>query len=208
MENKKTLLLTILGVLVLVIAVIGVSFAMYSFVGTGTKVNVITTGTVNVAYTESTVIALDNQYPMSDALGSAQTGVNNTMQFTVAASMTGAMNIKYDLAMDQIVPGSTLTAQYIKFNITKNGTYILGTSATTGITVASRSANAGTLITSGYLLDTDTFTVTTTNTYVIKAWVSDQYVLPTTDTSSGDTHSNTTTSETFKFKISVVATQI
>ena len=37
MENKKTLILSIIGILVLVIAVVGVSFAMYSFTGTGSK---------------------------------------------------------------------------------------------------------------------------------------------------------------------------
>ena len=41
-NNKKTLILSIVGILVLVIAVVGVSFAMYSFTGTGTKENVIT----------------------------------------------------------------------------------------------------------------------------------------------------------------------
>ena len=49
-NNKKTLILSIVGILVLVIAVVGVSFAMYSFTGTGTKENVITTGTVSMSF--------------------------------------------------------------------------------------------------------------------------------------------------------------
>lgn len=207
MENKKTLVLSILGVLVLVIAVVGVSFAMYSFTGTGTKENVIQTGTVSVNYAEETTIALTNQYPMTDARGSAQTGAGTELKFTVSAAMTGTMTINYDLALDAITPGATLTAEHVKFNIKKDDAYLLTTTANTGITVASRAANVGTLITSGYLLDSDTFTATGSHTYVIKAWVADTYNLPTTDTSTGDTHSNQTTSETFTFKVKVVASQ-
>ena len=45
-NNKKTLILSIIGILVLVIAVVGVSFAMFTFSGTGTKENVLKTGTI------------------------------------------------------------------------------------------------------------------------------------------------------------------
>ena len=38
MENNKTMILSILGVLVLVIAVVGVSFAMYSFSAQGLSI--------------------------------------------------------------------------------------------------------------------------------------------------------------------------
>ena len=54
-NNKKTLILSIIGILVLVIAVVGVSFAMYSFSGTGTKQNVITTGTVSMSFSQGSM---------------------------------------------------------------------------------------------------------------------------------------------------------
>lgn len=208
-NKKKTLILTIIGVLVLVIAVIGVSFAMYSFTGTGTVNNVIRTGTVSVSYAEASTITLTNQYPMTDAVGSAQSGANTTLQFTVSATMSGAMNIQYEVALDSISAGTTLTTSYVKFNIVKDSTtWLLSTTASTGITMASIASSNGTLIT-GYLLDQDTFTASgDSHTYTIKAWVADTYNLPTTDTSSGTTHSNTTTSESLTFKIKCIATQV
>ena len=62
MENNKTMILSILGVLVLVIAVVGVSFAMYSFSAQGTKENVITTGSVSLSIDKKgqSLFTLDN----------------------------------------------------------------------------------------------------------------------------------------------------
>ena len=59
-ENKKTLLFSILGVILLLVVVIGVSYAMYTFSANGTKENVISTGTVSITYSESSTITLDN----------------------------------------------------------------------------------------------------------------------------------------------------
>ena len=213
MEKKKTLILTIVGVLVLVLAVIGVSFAMYSFTGTGTVDNVIRTGTVSVSYTEAKVITLTNQYPMTDATGSAQTGAGTELEFTVSASMTGAMDINYQVGFDSIVPDITLTTDYVKFNIIKdNTTYLLSTSATTGILMSSIASSTGTLLTTGYLLDSDTLSSNgASHTYKIKAWIADTYDLPTTTNSSEeptDTHTSETTSETITFSIKVIASQV
>ena len=47
-ENKKTLLFSVLGVILLLVVVIGVSYAMYTFSANGSKENVISTGTVSV----------------------------------------------------------------------------------------------------------------------------------------------------------------
>ena len=215
MENKKTLVLSIIGVLVLVIAVVGVSFAMYSFSATGTKENVIRTGSVSIDYkpgtdglgTANTKIQLTNQYPISDASGSQLTGTSQ-LDFAVSAEMSGAMTINYELALSDISEGATLTDDYVKFNIAKEGSYILETAADKGITVASRADDKGTLIPEGYLLDSGSFTQTGTVDYTIRAWVSDAYDLPNQNvTTEGTTQSNQTTSETFSFKVKVVAQQ-
>ena len=209
-NNKKTLILSIVGVLVLVVALVGVSFAMYSFTGTGTKENVIQTGSVNVDYTsETSVIKLTNQYPISDAKGAAiaaATGESSTLAFSVKATMSGTITINYDLSFDSITQGTTLTDSYIKFNMTKDSAYKFG-SASTGVTVNSRKTKTGTLNTAGYLLDSDTFTASGEHKYVIRAWVADNYKLPTTTSNTDGDHTSSTTSETFTFKVKVVAAQ-
>ena len=206
MENKKTLVLSILGVLVLVIAVVGVSFAMYSFNGTGAKENVIQTGTVSVAYNETSVLTLANQYPMTDERGLE---ADDKLAFTVNAEMSGSMTINYEVALDEITMSDSAKfgTDDVKVQITKNGTDYLAGTATTGDLLNTLAAKNGTLITSGYVFDKDTFTAAESNSYVVKAWVSEAYDLPTNDTSVGDVHSNATDSHSISFKVKVVASQ-
>lgn len=207
-ENKKTLLFSILGVILLLVVVIGVSYAMYTFSAQGSKTNQITTGTISVSYEEASQVTLTNAYPSTDATGSAVTG--HDLVFTVTGSITGSTNVKYDLALANITPGATLTAEHIKFNLKKGDRYIIG-EANKGVTVASRATNKGTLITTGYLLDTDTLTSTNTGaTYTLRAWVADTYNLKqgaNTTTTEGDktTQTNASTAETFTFRVEIKA---
>ena len=114
-ENKKTLLFSILGVILLLVVVIGVSYAMYTFSAQGSKVNQITTGTISLSYQETSQVTLTNAYPSTDATGSAVTG--HDLVFTVTGSITGSTSVKYDLALANVTPGATLTAEHIKFNL-------------------------------------------------------------------------------------------
>ena len=190
-NNKKTLILSILGVLVLVIAVVGVSFAMYSFSATGTTENVIQTGSVSVKYENESEINLTNQYPMTDALGIAQEGENNVLEFDVNATIAGAINIQYDLALDQIAytdeegnTVTTLTDNDIKFVLIKTvdggtATYEQG-SETEGVTFASVATNSEEAYDyiDSYVIDSGLFTETSSVHYVLKAWLNEDYKLP------------------------------
>lgn len=220
-SNKKTLVLSIIGVLVLVLVVVGVSYAMYSFTGTGTKENVINTGsisvtidptqgeTVNGVKIDKQTITLTNQYPMTDAEGLKSTEV---LRFYVSATLSGTTTINYEVGMAKDT--STLEDSEVKVNLTKkigtgSATYVKGTD-TTGELVSSFAAVGGTLsntTVTNYLLDKGTFTASGIVTYEMKMWVDENYDLPTTDTTSGNTHSNETTSESYSFKIKAYATQ-
>ncbi len=220
-SNKKTLVLSIIGVLVLVLVVVGVSYAMYSFTGTGTKENVITTGsisvtidptqgeTVNGVLIDKQTITLTNQYPMTDEEGLKSAEV---LRFYVSATLSGATTINYEVGMAKDT--STLEDSEVKVNLTKkvgteSASYVKGT-ATTGELVSSFAADAGSLsgtTVTNYLLDRGTFTASGIVTYEMKMWVDENYDLPTTDTTSGNTHSNETTSESYSFKIKAYATQ-
>ncbi len=220
-NNKKTLVLSILGVIVLIIAVVGVSFAMYTFSAAGTRENVITTGEVSIDYEDtftdpeggasgSGQLALTNQYPMSDALGIAQAD-SNVLTFKVGATISGTMTLKYEIGLDSITPGATLTGDYIKivvYDETTSG-YVIG-SATEGVTIASLQNSGSEDSDNGiqsYRIASGTFTNTDTHKYTLKAWVSADYDLPKTTGGTGGEHTSSTTSETFTFKIKLVAKQ-
>lgn len=223
-NNKKTLILSIVGILVLVIAVVGVSFAMYSFTGTGTKENVIQTGTVTMSFDPDNNFTVSNKYPMSDATGIAQTDSKAT--FGVKAVWgTSTMTINYDLGITNIQAGPTLTAEYIKVALlSSDGTVLVGggegtKTLTSGVKISDLAGVAGPngLITAYGLTGGKFTTSDTTDTYTILAYVSDDYNLPTdTDNTTTDnegtvdrnlTSKKTTKSETFSFKVGVKAAQ-
>lgn len=237
MDNKKTLMLSVIGVLVLIVVVVGVSYAMYSFTGTGTKENVITTGSISVVVdpttdpvtgdelTDQTQIKLTNQYAMTDGKGSAITpveGESALLKFYVAATLSGNTTINYEVGIaknactettDGGVTYGCLQDSEVNFNLKKGTEYLKGT-ATTGVAFSTIASAAGKLGTadntsriSNYLLDSGSFTASGLETYELRAWVNDTYVLPTKDTSTGNTHSNESLSEKYEFKIKLYAEQ-
>lgn len=238
MDNKKTLMLSVIGVLVLIVVVVGVSYAMYSFTGTGTKENVITTGSISVVVdpttdpvtgkelNDQTQIKLTNQYAMTDGKGSAitpATGESALLKFYVAATLSGNTTINYEVGItknactettDGAVTYGCLQDSEVNFNLKKGTEYLKGT-ASTGVgfnTIAEAEGNLGKANNAegriaNYLLDADSFTASGLKTYELRAWVNDKYVLPTKDTSTGNTHSNESLSEKYEFKIKLYAEQ-
>ena len=76
-DNSRKVFLSVLGVAILLVAVVGVSFALYSTSSTG-KDNSISTGTITMSYTEPTNgILLENALPISDAAGKTLSGDKN-----------------------------------------------------------------------------------------------------------------------------------
>ena len=238
MDNKKTLMLSVIGVLVLIVVVVGVSYAMYSFTGTGTKENVIKTGSISVvvdptkdpvtgdALSDQTQIKLTNQYAMTDGKGSAITpveGESALLKFYVAATLNGNTTINYEIGItknactettDGGVTYGCLQDSEVNFNLKKGTGYVKG-EAGTGVgfnTIAGVEGNLGKANNAegriaNYLLDADSFTASGLKTYELRAWVNDTYVLPTKDTSTGNTHSNASLSEKYEFKIKLYAEQ-
>ena len=225
-NNKKTLILSIIGILVLVIAVVGVSFAMFTFTGTGTKENILKTGTIKVAFDNATKdnhIEITNQYPEDDTTGMADT--NNETTFTVEGDFSGntTMAVNYEVGLSEVTPGATLTNDYVKVAIQKNNQYVKGT-ADGGVLVSSfASANGPLGLIKGYYVTNGTLNNgDLTDTFKVKAYVADTYDLPT-DAANSDTenegtkaipqadqsakHIKTSASETYSFKVKVVAAQ-
>lgn len=66
-KDKNKIILSAVSLLVLVVVVIGVSYAAFSFAQTGSKENVIKTGTITMTYNEgSNQISINNALPMED----------------------------------------------------------------------------------------------------------------------------------------------
>ena len=96
-DNSRKVFLSVLGVAILLVAVVGVSFALYSTGATG-KDNSISTGTITMSYTEpSNGINLTNALPISDAEGKSLKGEGNVFTFTVSATASGTVTVPYEI---------------------------------------------------------------------------------------------------------------
>ena len=177
-NNSKQVLLSVLGVAILVVAVVGVSFAAFSYSKTGTKVNTITTGTITMSYSETTNgINLTNALPMSDGVGMALSEEEQYFDFTVSANITGTTTINYAITASKEAE-STLPDTAVKVYLTDMDgtadTQILAPTKVSGLTPTTGSEPSGTP--SGqFILHTGTFGATSSHDYRLRMWVADDY---------------------------------
>ena len=179
-NNSKQVLLSVLGVAILVVAVVGVSFAAFSYQGIGEKNNTITTGTITMNYKEPiNGINLTEALPMSDEQGKALTGQNNTFDFTVTASVSGNATINYAIVAvpDEGNSGTAVTDRTVKVYLTDQEDTATGN--TTAPKILSSLASSDTAASAGvpsslggYVLKTGTYSGTSnSDSYRLRMWI-------------------------------------
>ena len=120
MKDKKNLLLSIGLVLILVLMIVGISYAAFKFVGLGTKPNTITTGAITMEYTESTnTISMNNALPTTDATGKVRLTAGEYFDFTLSGTIKGSENINWEIAAEDVTTASKkIDGKYIKLYLT------------------------------------------------------------------------------------------
>ncbi len=119
MNNKKTKdIITIVTALVLLIAIVGISYAAFNYAGTGQKLNTITTGTITMEYVESTnTIAMTDALPTTTTTGKTRLKAGEYFDFTVKSSITGNTDINYEIAAKE-ESGNTFSGSNIRYYLT------------------------------------------------------------------------------------------
>ena len=190
-NNSKQAVLSIVGIAVLVIAVVGVSFAFFTYSKTGTTNNVITTGSIAFEFKEtSNGLSLTNQFPQSDAEGKT----NKSFAFTVTGNIPTTMQpINYSVyAIKGDVPSGYAEAKRLKnseinFYATTTGGTIQGGYGT------ATDPDYGAVVTSdidtptGLLIATGTIPASNSeviHSYAITMWVNDTVTISDTDTAT------------------------
>ena len=180
-NNSKQVLLSVLGVAILVVAVVGVSFAAFTFSQTGNVENTITTGTISMSYSEpENGITLTNAMPMNDATGMALENTNEYFDFSVSATINGSGSTTINYAITAVTePGSTLTDDYVKVYLTNMAsdadTQILAPTVVSSLPTTSSDASGAP--DDQYILEDGTFTTNSTNEYRLRMWVADNYAV-------------------------------
>lgn len=177
-DNSKQVLLSVLGVAILVVAVVGVSFAAFSFSKTGQVTNTITTGTISMSYSEpQNGITLTEALPMDDETGKELEGENNTFDFTVTATIKGSGKTTINYAITAVTtPATNLNDDYVKVYLTDMNSSDSQILAPTVVSSLNKTSSDESGAPDGqYILESGTFDATTTNSYRLRMWVADNF---------------------------------
>ena len=180
MDKKKQLLLSIGLVLILVLMIVGISYAAFKFTGLGNKPNTITTGAITMEYTESTnTISMTGALPTTDATGKVRLTAGEYFDFTIKSNIQGNANINWEIAAEDITASSAkkMNGKNIKLYLTK----LDSAGAETQVMApkvynASTSANTKTGRPSGVMsLATGTMSTSETTNYRLRMYVDEDY---------------------------------
>lgn len=184
-NSSKQILISILGVAILIVAVVGISFAAFTYARTGTTTNTITTGTITMSYTEGkNGITLTDALPITDGAGKALSAEGQYFDFTVNAKIVGKGTTKIDYVITATEVTTSLPSTGVKAYLTSNtdATVELAPTivSTLPLTESGNSAGAPVgehILKSGSISTTDN-SVNETTTYRLRMWVDQNYQAP------------------------------
>ena len=120
MKQRKKEYISILAVLVLIIAIVGISYASFTYAGIGKRENTITTGAISMSYEESSnVISMDKALPTTDTTGKKQLKAGEYFDFTVAGNIVGGETINWEISAEDVTSSTKkIDGSHIKLYLT------------------------------------------------------------------------------------------
>lgn len=112
-KKVKNLLFSLVVVTILVLIVLGLSFATYQQEHKKNSFNSFTTQNISMNYTESlNGISIINAVPISDSVGKKLSGKGEYFDFTIDSTIAGNANVEYEIAAmkdsDSTIPDSNI----------------------------------------------------------------------------------------------------
>ena len=200
--KKKYYILTIISFIILIFMIIGVSYAAYKFSATGTKENVISTGTISMSYSQNSFIDLKHTYPKTDTYAIATKEDKSSMEFSVSMETSGTKQINYALAITNIEEGATLKSSKVKIYLEKEGKVVNNFETNKGKLISSFKNKYVEGLIDSYAIYQDILTTSDkTHHYTLTAWIDESYILPIKNETNNTKQTN---EETYKFKVKVV----
>ena len=121
-NNKKTVIVTLVAIISLIVITVGVTYAFFNYAKKGTTDNVVKTGSITFLYTEVSGvgkgISLTEAYPVSDSIGKVQVGEGKVFDFKVTSNISMNSNIDYQVTARKKT-GSTLANSAVKVYLTE-----------------------------------------------------------------------------------------
>lgn len=123
-DNNRNFIISIFLVLLIMIITVGVSYAIFSYTGTGSIANTITVGNLKFLYTEvddsGNGISISNALPISDSEGKNLVSSTEVFNFKVEADTSNAALMNYEVTVDKD-SSSTLDESVVKIYVTEDG---------------------------------------------------------------------------------------
>ena len=182
--KRNQMLITILGVIILTVLVVGITYAGFSQTTSGGN-NSISSGTIMMSFQEpSNNVVITNAMPTSN-------GYKNTthFDFSVSGSAKAALTIAYEISLTE-KSGSTIDPDYVMVGLKKNGTIVYPTGISVSFLRSSSIRNGSKiLIKDQFTLAQSGSNYTATDNYQLFLWLSEDYEMP----SDGSTESYSVT---------------
>lgn len=126
-QEKKNLVLSIIGAIITLLAIFGISYAVFTFTQPGTNTNYISTGTISMQYLESdtNIISITDATPITDSVGKNQ---SQFFDFKLLSNIKGNANISYEIRAKKldVSPKKAIDPSKVKLYLEKEvgGRYI------------------------------------------------------------------------------------
>ena len=133
-NNSKQVLLSVIGVAILVVAVVGVSFAFFNYTRTG-PANTVGTGEIHFTTSQSTV-PVTNLFPVATTDVTASTTANvATTTVTIEGWTNYAGGLDYTVTAEEVdTKGLPIKVKVFADGATTSGATLLGNGAATALT--------------------------------------------------------------------------
>ena len=166
-KSRQTLL-AVLGVAILIVAVIGISYAGFSLTANGGE-NSISSGTITMTYQEpSNNVVISNAMPTSNGYSSS-----THFDFSVSATAKAAVIFSYEISVTE-KSGNSIPASDVRIGLKKGGTVVDGfASGKLASTLSNSTTRSGskTLYTGTLTLAASGSNYTATDSFQLFLWI-------------------------------------
>lgn len=182
-DDSKQVLLSVFGVALLIVAIVGISYAIFVFSAKSRVDNTVRSGGITFEYLEGdSVIDINDALPVSDEVGVKQT---KSFDFQVSSAIRGNTTVFYEVRAKSLTVDNKIDNQYVKVYLEKKD----GGDFSTVLSPTTFKENPNTSLTN-ISVDTNTMLLysgkfsgkkaTTTNysdEFRLKMWLSDKYLI-------------------------------
>lgn len=182
-DDSKQVLLSVFGVALLIVAIVGISYAIFVFSAKSRVDNTVRSGGITFEYLEGdSVIDINDALPVSDEVGVKQT---KSFDFQVSSAIRGNTTVFYEVRAKSLTVDNKIDNQYVKIYLEKKD----GDDFSMVLFPTTFKENPNTSLTN-ISVDTNTMLLysgrfsgkkaTTTNysdEFRLKMWLSDKYLI-------------------------------